>query len=86
VLGLAEGCAVRFSLVVRQLVDPATPGPDLERALAQSTPAEQATAIRLLRLRRGAAVAELDQVVQEQRELERRYPGIGDEDEEPPAA
>jgi hypothetical protein len=68
-----------FSLIVRQLVDLDTPELDLARALREATPAEQATAIRLLRLRRGAAAAELDQVEQGMRELERRYPGIGDE-------
>jgi hypothetical protein len=77
---------VTFSIVVRQLVDLGTPEPVLERVLAESTPEERVSAIRLLRLKRGGATAELDQVCQEQRELERRYPGIGDDDEEPPAA
>jgi len=45
---------------------------DLRQALREAGPEGRKRAIRRLRLRRGAAVAELDQVEQELRELERR--------------
>jgi hypothetical protein len=50
------------------------------------TLADETTSEAGVRFLRAALIADLDQVEAELRELERRYPGIGDDDEEPPAA
>jgi len=66
-----------FNLVVSTLTDLDASNLELERALAESGPGERDAAVRVLRLRRGRFVADLDQVDGELRDLERRHPGIG---------
>ena len=67
-----------FDVVVRTLTDLDASDLEMQRAVAESGPDERAAAIRILRLRRGRSVADLDQVDGELRDLERRHPGIGD--------
>jgi chromosome segregation ATPase len=61
------------------MLDPETSAEDLELAVAIAPWVELREAFRRLRLERGADQARLDQLSQQLRELERRYPGIGDD-------
>jgi hypothetical protein len=65
--------------IVRSIVDPTLDERELLTGLALAGPLELAEAARRLKLRRAAAEAELEQIKAEMADLERRYPGIGDE-------
>jgi hypothetical protein len=66
--------------IVRSIVDTTLDERELLTGLALAGPEELAEASRRLKLTRAAAEARLEQIKAEMADLERRYPGIGDDD------